>query len=50
MSFSSSVVRLAQPNYAAYTPEDIANAVAFLTGPDGHWVNGQVLFANGGIA
>lgn len=110
MSFSSSVVRLAQPNYAAYaaskgavnamtlvlarelrgrdvtvnaiapgptatplfldgkddatienlarlaplerlgTPEDIANAVAFLTGPDGRWVNGQVLFANGGIA
>lgn len=110
VSFSSSVVRLAQPNYAAYaasksavnamtlvlarelrgrdvtvnaiapgptatplfldgkddatiehlarlaplerlgTPEDIANAVAFLTGPDGRWVNGQVLFANGGIA
>ncbi|WP_454722504.1 MULTISPECIES: SDR family oxidoreductase [Cupriavidus] len=31
-------------------PEDIANAVAFLAGPDGAWVNGQVLRANGGLA
>jgi 3-oxoacyl-[acyl-carrier protein] reductase len=31
------------------TPEDIANAVAFLVGPDGGWINGQVLRANGGI-
>ncbi|MDR3400844.1 MAG: SDR family oxidoreductase [Pandoraea sp.] len=31
-------------------PEDIANVVAFLAGPDGAWVNGQVLRANGGIA
>lgn len=30
-------------------PEDIANAVAFLAGPDGAWVNGQVLRSNGGI-
>jgi 3-oxoacyl-[acyl-carrier protein] reductase len=30
-------------------PEDIANVVAFLAGPDGAWVNGQVLRANGGI-
>ncbi len=30
-------------------PEDIANTVAFLAGPDGGWVNGQVLRANGGI-
>ncbi|GLQ47166.1 3-ketoacyl-ACP reductase [Dyella lipolytica] len=30
-------------------PEDIANTVAFLAGPDGSWVNGQVLRANGGI-
>jgi 3-oxoacyl-[acyl-carrier protein] reductase len=30
-------------------PEDIANAVAFLAGPDGAWINGQVLRANGGI-
>ncbi|MEU6320290.1 SDR family oxidoreductase [Streptomyces sp. NPDC047009] len=31
------------------TPEDIAEAVAFLAGP-GRWVNGQVLYTNGGIA
>jgi 3-oxoacyl-[acyl-carrier protein] reductase len=31
------------------TPDDIANAVAFLAGPDGAWINGQVLRANGGI-
>ena len=29
-------------------PEDIASVVAFLVGPDGGWVNGQVLRANGG--
>ncbi|QDT03094.1 3-oxoacyl-[acyl-carrier-protein] reductase FabG [Rubripirellula lacrimiformis] len=31
------------------TPEDIANVVAFLAGPDGAWVNGQTLRANGGM-
>ncbi|KGI78261.1 SDR family oxidoreductase [Oleiagrimonas soli] len=31
------------------TPSDIANAVAFLVGPDGGWINGQVLRANGGM-
>ncbi|HEY7304391.1 MAG TPA: SDR family oxidoreductase [Bryobacteraceae bacterium] len=31
-------------------PEDIANVVAFLAGPDGGWVNGQILRANGGFA
>jgi len=31
------------------TPEDIASAVAFLAGPDGGWINGQVLRANGGL-
>jgi 3-oxoacyl-[acyl-carrier protein] reductase len=30
-------------------PEDIAAAVAFLVGPDGRWVNGQTLRANGGM-
>jgi 3-oxoacyl-[acyl-carrier protein] reductase len=30
-------------------PEDIANSVAFLAGPDGAWVNGQTLRVNGGI-
>ncbi|MFJ2891053.1 SDR family oxidoreductase [Streptomyces sp. NPDC087305] len=32
------------------TPQDIAEAVAFLAGPGGRWINGQVLFSNGGIA
>ncbi|NHI07796.1 short-chain dehydrogenase/reductase SDR [Streptomyces sp. KO7888] len=30
-------------------PEDIAEVVAFLGSPAGHWVNGQVLRANGGL-
>jgi 3-oxoacyl-[acyl-carrier protein] reductase len=30
-------------------PEDIANAVSFLAGPDGGWINGQTLRANGGM-
>jgi 3-oxoacyl-[acyl-carrier protein] reductase len=30
-------------------PDDIARVVSFLAGPDGAWVNGQVLRANGGI-
>lgn len=30
-------------------PEDIANVIAFLSSPDGAWVNGQILRANGGM-
>lgn len=30
-------------------PEDIAAAVSVLAGPDGAWINGQTLRANGGI-
>jgi 3-oxoacyl-[acyl-carrier protein] reductase len=30
-------------------PQDIAAAVSFLAGPDGAWVNGQVLRVNGGV-
>jgi 3-oxoacyl-[acyl-carrier protein] reductase len=30
-------------------PDDIASVVSFLAGPDGAWVNGQVLRANGGF-
>ena len=32
------------------TPADIAESVAFLAGPGGRWINGQILYANGGIA
>ncbi len=30
-------------------PEDVARLVAFLAGPDGGWINGQVIRSNGGI-
>ena len=32
------------------TPDDIAGVVSFLVGPTGRWVNGQVVYANGGLA
>lgn len=32
------------------TPDDIAGVVSFLAGPDGGWINAQVLRANGGFA
>jgi len=31
-------------------PDDIAGVVSFLAGPAGRWVNGQVIYANGGLA
>jgi len=31
-------------------PEDIADVIAGLCAEGGHWINGQVVFANGGIA
>ncbi|VIO67891.1 SDR family oxidoreductase [Bradyrhizobium ivorense] len=31
------------------TPTDIAGTVSFLAGPDGSWINGQTLRANGGL-
>ena len=31
-------------------PEDMANVVSFLAGPDGGWVNSQILRVNGGFA
>jgi 3-oxoacyl-[acyl-carrier protein] reductase len=40
----------AQPPLARLgEPEDIAEAVSFIAGP-GRWINGQVLYVNGGIA
>ena len=29
--------------------DDIAGVVSFLAGPTGRWVNGQVVYANGGF-
>jgi 3-oxoacyl-[acyl-carrier protein] reductase len=29
-------------------PDDIADAVAFLAGPESGWINGQTIRANGG--
>lgn len=45
------VERLAQlaPLERLGTPEDIAEVAAFLAGP-ARWINGQVIFPNGGIA
>ncbi|MFC4913057.1 SDR family oxidoreductase [Actinomadura gamaensis] len=47
----ATIQRLAQqpPLERLGTPEDIAEVVSFLASPAGHWVNGQVVRANGGI-
>jgi 3-oxoacyl-[acyl-carrier protein] reductase len=47
----ATVDRLAQlaPLERLGTPGDVAATVAFLAGP-ARWVNGQVLYANGGVA
>jgi 3-oxoacyl-[acyl-carrier protein] reductase len=42
MSKAAPLERLGQPS-------DIASVVSFLAGPDGAWVNGQTLRANGGV-
>jgi 3-oxoacyl-[acyl-carrier protein] reductase len=42
-------IRKAAPLERLGKPEDIAAAVAFLAGPDGAWINGQTVRANGGI-
>jgi 3-oxoacyl-[acyl-carrier protein] reductase len=40
---------MAAPLERLGSPEDIAEVVAFVTGPSGRWVNGQVIRANGGL-
>ena len=47
----ATIERLAQqpPLERLGTPADIAEVVAFLAGPGGRWINGQVVRANGGI-
>jgi 3-oxoacyl-[acyl-carrier protein] reductase len=42
-------LRMLAPLERLGQPQDIAGVVAFLAGPDGAWINGQVLHANGGI-
>lgn len=37
-----------QPTGRLGTPEDVANLVRFLLSPSGHWINGQLLYSNGG--
>jgi Dehydrogenases with different specificities (related to short-chain alcohol dehydrogenases) len=42
-------IKAANPLKRLGQPDDIANLVSFLAGPDGGWVNGQVIRANGGV-
>ncbi|MHA7776205.1 SDR family oxidoreductase [Roseibium sp. M-1] len=42
-------IRRSNPLGRLGQPDDIAATVAFLAGPDGDWINGQTLRANGGI-
>ena len=44
----SNVIKLA-PLERLGQPADIAATAAFLAGPDGAWINGQTLRANGRI-
>ncbi|MEW2502811.1 MULTISPECIES: SDR family oxidoreductase [unclassified Amycolatopsis] len=37
------------PSARLGAPDDVAAVVSFLAGPDGRWVNGQVVRANGGV-
>jgi 3-oxoacyl-[acyl-carrier protein] reductase len=48
---AETIARLAKaaPLERLGTPEDIAEVVGFLVSPAGHWVNGQVVRANGGL-
>lgn len=43
-------VREQTPLNRVGTPQDCANLVRFLCSPEGGWINGQLLFSNGGVA
>ena len=43
-----SQMRAGHPQKRFGQPDDIARVVSFLAGPDGEWVSGQVIRANGG--
>jgi 3-oxoacyl-[acyl-carrier protein] reductase len=43
-------VAVATPLGRVGQPDDVANLVSFLCSLDGGWVNGQLLYSNGGIA
>jgi 3-oxoacyl-[acyl-carrier protein] reductase len=45
----STAWRSSRRSSALGEPADISAAVAFPAGPDGAWINGQTLRANGGI-
>ena len=38
-----------QPTGRLGTPEDVAHLVRFLLSPEGGWINGQLLYSNGGF-
>lgn len=42
-------IRKAHPLGRLGEPDDIASVVAFLSGPDSRWVNGQTYLVNGGL-
>ncbi|WP_106409118.1 SDR family oxidoreductase [Teichococcus deserti] len=42
-------IRRGHPQGRLGQPQDIAGVVSFLAGPDGGWVSGQVIRANGGV-
>jgi 3-oxoacyl-[acyl-carrier protein] reductase len=46
---SMAQVREETPLRRVGLPEDCANLVAFLCSPQGGWINGQLLYSNGGI-
>jgi 3-oxoacyl-[acyl-carrier protein] reductase len=45
-----SALTAAQPMGRLGTPADIANIVSFLVSPEGRWVSGQLLHADGGFS